>query len=754
MRFNIAAFGLALIPAGLACALTTNTVTFQNGVNSYTGTYDRYIFQTPGGGVDGSSVPDFTLLAGGVNEQQGLIRFDNIFGSNPGQIPLGAKIVDASLQLTTIGGVSTSTDATNGPFTVSGLTSSFDSSTTFGSYAAGHGAWFEDGATTRPQGSYGRLDLGETQKADIRSIVQQWSDQTLANNGLAVNGGFPGGTDTWRILTTGNTSAGARPKLSVTYTTDSVAVNTFQRGTNSYTNVDSARVSSKCNTDGASCTGGPTTFVTTDGNTLGSMTLQLADASSGEQFALFRFNDVFGSNAGQAPSNKPVQKAWLVLTTLSAANAAARIPAPVDAYEMATGWTTAKTFDQFGANIGLQSGDGDITQDTLYRTPSASNDSEIWFDVTGYAERIRNGATNNGIAIQARSTDGWQFQMNNAATVALRPRLVVMSDLSAAAGAPGDFNNDTIVDAGDYATWRKNETANATLPNDNGLGNQAARYALWRANFGNSGSVATSQPTTVLKYDPSPKNGVLTGAINNSTTPLVELPAAPTPTGVTSLNMVRGTGVATAGLTNGYSAQSWTLNAPDVATAVAANDYYEWGFTLDAAHKASLSALDLSLRRSSAAAPTNFEVRASLDNFTTPIVVSDFNYFGRVDGDPPTSDPALDTPFIYMTSGDYPGRPDTTFSPSDPISTISLSSIAQLQNIAAGATVKFRLYAWGATSDTATIGFRINGPKLTGTVSAISGLGSGAAVPEPGAILLAGICATFLATIRRSRFFA
>jgi len=54
----------------------------------------------------------------------------------------------------------------------------------------------------------------------------------------------------------------------------------------------------------------------------------------------------------------------------------------------------------------------------------------------------------------------------------------------AAPGLLGDFNSDGKVDAGDYATWRKNEVANAPLANDNGVGNQAARFSLWRANFG------------------------------------------------------------------------------------------------------------------------------------------------------------------------------------------------------------------------------------------------------------------------------
>ena len=52
------------------------------------------------------------------------------------------------------------------------------------------------------------------------------------------------------------------------------------------------------------------------------------------------------------------------------------------------------------------------------------------------------------------------------------------------AGLLGDFNSDGKVDAGDYITWRKNEIVNAPLSNDNGVGTQAARFSLWRANFG------------------------------------------------------------------------------------------------------------------------------------------------------------------------------------------------------------------------------------------------------------------------------
>ena len=51
----------------------------------------------------------------------------------------------------------------------------------------------------------------------------------------------------------------------------------------------------------------------------------------------------------------------------------------------------------------------------------------------------------------------------------------------------GDFNNDGKVDAGDYVTWRKNNSTSNALPNDNGLGTPIgpSHYTLWRSNFGN-----------------------------------------------------------------------------------------------------------------------------------------------------------------------------------------------------------------------------------------------------------------------------
>lgn len=61
---------------------------------------------------------------------------------------------------------------------------------------------------------------------------------------------------------------------------------------------------------------------------------------------------------------------------------------------------------------------------------------------------------------------------------------------SAGGGAAlGDYNNNTFVDAADFAIWRLNEGSLTPLPNDGGTATPVgtAHYDLWRANFGATG---------------------------------------------------------------------------------------------------------------------------------------------------------------------------------------------------------------------------------------------------------------------------
>src|SRR5687767_10782115 len=89
---------LALL-AGLL-SLRATTVNFQEGVNGYTGTHDTTVrFATPDR-VDGALVNLSVDGSDGGGANHGLMRFTNLFGLGPNQIPPGSVIVSVKLTLT------------------------------------------------------------------------------------------------------------------------------------------------------------------------------------------------------------------------------------------------------------------------------------------------------------------------------------------------------------------------------------------------------------------------------------------------------------------------------------------------------------------------------------------------------------------------------------------------------------------------------------------------------------------------------
>src|SRR5690606_11455867 len=114
----------------------TTTISFQNGADSYTGTFDHRI--GPGySQVDGSTVNTNTSTyyvdggASALNDAgngQGLIRFDSIIGG--GAIPAGAKIITADLQLRTTSESVSANSPTGGAYNVYNLNTAFNSSST------------------------------------------------------------------------------------------------------------------------------------------------------------------------------------------------------------------------------------------------------------------------------------------------------------------------------------------------------------------------------------------------------------------------------------------------------------------------------------------------------------------------------------------------------------------------------------------------------------------------------------------------
>jgi hypothetical protein len=80
--------------------------------------------------------------------------------------------------------------------------------------------------------------------------------------------------------------------------------------------------------------------------------------------------------------------------------------------------------------------------------------------------------------------------------------------IPSAAGLVGDYNDNGVVDAGDYVVWRRNDGTANTLPNDPIGGTVgAAQYDQWRTHFGQpAGSGAGANASAAV---PEPRSAVI-----------------------------------------------------------------------------------------------------------------------------------------------------------------------------------------------------------------------------------------------------
>ncbi len=192
----------------------TVTYTFQqNDVNGYSGTSDTFLWEADPNTARGAETYVAVDARGDdptAKRSDGLIRFDDIFGSGPNQIPLGSSIISATLTLNVAGG--TSADSAS----VHRMLVSWLETDTWNSWDGGDGVDTDNvEALVAHDDEIGPpIGLG-IHTVDVKTTVQAWSDGTATNFGWAILHD-PASHDGWRFDSSEVGLSGMPPILSIT----------------------------------------------------------------------------------------------------------------------------------------------------------------------------------------------------------------------------------------------------------------------------------------------------------------------------------------------------------------------------------------------------------------------------------------------------------------------------------------------------------------------------------------------------------
>jgi hypothetical protein len=437
-----------------APAFAQTTVSFQQGAGGYMGTLDIVVGPVTAGVPDFGNILGSTMQeqfldgryydvdpAGGnganEDEKQLLIRFDEIFGDAPGQIPANAHIQSASLVLTT--GATSGDARSGGPYGVAQLLMPFSDLTSWFDLLD-VGATFASGAADRPldRGFRGPMEAStialNPQTADVTRVVQNWADGQ-ANEGFVVRAGA---TDGWQIFMTGASLVESRPRLEITYDTaprPEIETAVLQYGAENYFDVTMVRLDDD--------------DITNDGTLFDLEFLDggnLAGTSPDDQ-ALIQFDGIFASQGGPVPDDAFITESFLVLDTAPATRSLdAGTNGNFAVHQMLVDWDLSSVYSGFGAD-GPDEAEGEVGP-PLDLTGAMIADARTHLDVTDAVRNWQAGEPNFGLNVQAADTaDGWAIHWLGSDSP---PQLVInYTDAPPPEDLPGDYNGNGTVEQAD-----------------------------------------------------------------------------------------------------------------------------------------------------------------------------------------------------------------------------------------------------------------------------------------------------------------
>ncbi len=413
--------------------------TFQQGIDGYTGTVDTFIDSEDPDENNGDD-DDIVIDAPSGNdpfEETALLRFDDIFGDGEGQIPLGAQIVSAALELRTTNG------GDGGPF--HRMLVDWDDSITFNSAGSGVGG-FNDEVDIQTDGVEAREEFESfagtparnqdtsvnTQQFNVTADLRAWAAGE-DNFGWFIDH-WEGGSNGWVF----SSSEGlAPPKLIVEWVPAEAIAVSFQEGVDGYTGTQDLQINSG---QGDSSLDTPR------------MSVDFSDG--GVSQVLMRFDNLFGSGPNQIPDDQQIAvlAATLDLDAADSQGDGGRF------YQLNADWDETWTWNRAGSEPGFN-GTGGIQPDGVEAATSffgaAAGEPDLSpnavasdppVNVRQSVQNWANGEDNFGWGIIPwdGGGDGWDFASSEAEDIARRPELtvyyVIGEPVSVSVDAPAELS--------------------------------------------------------------------------------------------------------------------------------------------------------------------------------------------------------------------------------------------------------------------------------------------------------------------------
>ena len=196
-------------------------LTFQEGFNAYTSTQDTELDSSSPGTIRGTNAE---IELDNNPQRVGLIRFDNIFGPGPNQIPFGSIINSATLTVRVSG-----PSVPGATITLHRMLVDWDETATWTSM--GSGIQLDDvEASFLPDSTLSNPDqLGSQTFSGLNATLQAWSNSSPNYGWAMVNDN----DQPWKFYSSNESTAGFRPILTVDYTPAIVVTNTNNAGAGS-----------------------------------------------------------------------------------------------------------------------------------------------------------------------------------------------------------------------------------------------------------------------------------------------------------------------------------------------------------------------------------------------------------------------------------------------------------------------------------------------------------------------------------------